>query len=367
MSLDFAAGCLGGCAGIMVGYPLDTIKVHIQTQDHRNPKYKGTWHCFRSILARDSVAGFYRGMSSPMAGVAVVNAIVFGVYGTIHKNLSEPDHLGSHFLAGASAGLAQTPICSPMELAKTRIQLQSSNTFSGPLHCLKDIYRRKGFKGVFSGLGITFLREIPSYGIYFFTYEALTKSSAASAISTLQMLLAGGLAGTASWIFTYPLDVVKSRLQADTSGKYSSALDCFRKSINSEGYKCLFRGLNSTIIRAFPTNAATFAVVTWTFRLFNHQPPAEVKPVTSNRVVPAAETYATEWNLMLNNFANQELQFSRSNYSSLSTSMVNISMLADEINNQDHEEEFETKQDEDVEDEWAPESRYNEFRIAVTS
>ena len=114
-------------------------------------------------------------MSSPMAGVAVVNAIVFGVYGTTQKKLSDPDHLSSHFLAGASAGLAQTPVCSPIELAKTRIQLQSSNTFSGPLPCLKDIYRKKGLKGIFNGLGITFLREIPSYGIYFFTYEALTR------------------------------------------------------------------------------------------------------------------------------------------------------------------------------------------------
>lgn len=44
-----------GCAGIVVGYPFDTIKVHIQTQDHRNPKYRGTWHCFRTLVARESV------------------------------------------------------------------------------------------------------------------------------------------------------------------------------------------------------------------------------------------------------------------------------------------------------------------------
>ena len=180
------------------------------------------------------------------------------------------------------------------------------------------------------------------------------------------MLLAGGLAGTASWVFTYPLDVVKSRLQADTSGKYSSALDCFRKSINSEGYKCLFRGLNSTIIRAFPTNAATFAVVTWTFRIFNHQPQEE-KSVTLNQVVPAAETYETEWNFLLNKFANQELQLSKAYYSSLSMTAINISTIETKISNQDHQEELKKIQDEDVEDEWAPESRYNEFRIAVTS
>jgi len=44
-----------GCAGIMVGYPLDTVKVHMQTQDYCNPKYRGTWDCLRTILAKESV------------------------------------------------------------------------------------------------------------------------------------------------------------------------------------------------------------------------------------------------------------------------------------------------------------------------
>jgi len=39
----------------MVGYPLDTVKVHMQTQDCRNPKYRGTWDCLRTILAKESV------------------------------------------------------------------------------------------------------------------------------------------------------------------------------------------------------------------------------------------------------------------------------------------------------------------------
>lgn len=80
------------------------------------------------------------------------------------------------------------------------------------------------------------------------------------------MLMAGGLSGTVSWILTYPLDVVKTRLQVDP-GKYSSFADCLRKSVQSEGLVCLTRGLTPTLIRAFPTNAVTFTVVTWVFRL----------------------------------------------------------------------------------------------------
>jgi hypothetical protein len=32
------------------------------------------------------------------------------------------------------------------------------------------------------------------------------------------MMLAGGLAGTATWLTVYPLDIVKSRVQIDVTG-----------------------------------------------------------------------------------------------------------------------------------------------------
>lgn len=108
----------------------------------------------------------------------MVNAIVFGVYGQTQKHIANSDHLSSHFIAGALAGIAQSPICGPIELAKTRMQLQELGTrFSGPIHCLKHTYQHEGYRGVFKGLGVTFLREMPSFGVYFLTYEAMTRMS----------------------------------------------------------------------------------------------------------------------------------------------------------------------------------------------
>lgn len=78
--------------------------------------------------------------------------------------------------------------------------------------------------------------------------------------------MAGGMAGVFSWIVTFPIDVVKTRLQSDVAGKYSGAIDCFKKTYAAEGHKAFSRGLVSTILRAFPTNAATFTVVTWIMR-----------------------------------------------------------------------------------------------------
>lgn len=74
----------------------------------------------------------------------------------------------------------------------------------------------------------------------------------------------------ASWLVSYPVDVLKTRLQMDGCegvNKYGGLVDCYRKSVAREGYGFLFRGLMPTLVRAFPVNAACFTVVTWSMRV----------------------------------------------------------------------------------------------------
>lgn len=268
------ASIILGAAGVLVGHPFDTIKVHLQTQNPKNPLYRGTLHCFRSIIAKDSFSGLYRGISSPLGGVALVNAIVFGVYGNIQRRSSQPDSIKSHFIAGSVAGLAQSVVCSPMELIKTRLQLQSQNTknkqFSGALHCLRHIFKTEGFRGVYRGMGITAARDLPGFSSYFVSYEMLIRASPNP--GNFYLFMAGGMAGVISWVLTVPIDVIKSRLQADGMGEkqqYTGIRDCFRQSYKDEGLAFLTRGMCSTLLRAFFINAACFFVVSWTLRIFN--------------------------------------------------------------------------------------------------
>ncbi|KAJ8643160.1 hypothetical protein MRB53_004908 [Persea americana] len=72
-----------------------------------------------------------------------------------------------------------------------------------------------------------------------------------------------------------PLDVVKSRLQAETQlrhhfppPKYHGIVDCFRKSVREEGYGVLWRGLGTAVARAFVENGAIFAAYEVALRCF---------------------------------------------------------------------------------------------------
>ncbi|GMH15965.1 hypothetical protein Nepgr_017806 [Nepenthes gracilis] len=87
------------------------------------------------------------------------------------------------------------------------------------------------------------------------------------------MLVAGGLAGVASWVCCYPLDVVKTRIQAQTqsSMKYGGIVDCFVKSTREDGYGVLWRGLGTAVARAFVVrvhNGAIFSAYELSLRCF---------------------------------------------------------------------------------------------------
>ncbi|KAK2864167.1 hypothetical protein Q7C36_003321 [Tachysurus vachellii] len=273
--MDFAAGCLGGAAGVLVGHPFDTVKVRLQVQDMHKPLYRGTFHCFQSIIRQESLFGLYKGIGSPMMGLTFINAIVFGVQGNTMR-LLQKDTPTNQFLAGAAAGAIQCVICCPMELAKTRMQLQGTGekktstrkVYKNSLDCLARIYQREGVRGVNRGMVTTLIRETPAFGVYFLVYDVLTRSLGCEPHDSYmipKLMFAGGMSGIASWLSTYPVDVIKSRLQADGVGgkfQYSGIMDCTRKSIEKEGWRVFTRGLTSTLLRAFPVNAATFATVT---------------------------------------------------------------------------------------------------------
>lgn len=209
-----------------------------------------------------------------MAGVALVNAVVFGVYGNIQKRSSDPNSLKSHCCAGTTAGLIQSVITSPMELVKTRMQMQSHQT-SGPrfpssIECMRHIHRIEGVRGLFRGFGITAARDVPGFASYFVLYEAMMRTS--DRPGAFHTLMAGGLAGVASWVVSLPIDVVKTRLQADgasQTSRYAGIIDCVRQSYRSEGLSFLTRGMSSTLIRAFLMNSVCFYVVAYTMRIFN--------------------------------------------------------------------------------------------------
>lgn len=269
---NFVAGGVGGACLLLAGHPLDTIKVRLQTQ----PKaaqyvlYTGTYDCLRKTVSKEGILGLYKGMGAPLAGVAPMMAISFFGFG-LGKQLQQtasgkPLMYHQIFLSGCLAGVFTTVIVAPGERIKCLLQVQSSggrSKYAGPLDCAVRLYKEQGIRSVYKGTVLTLIRDVPSNGLYFLTYEYLKdvltpEGQSVSQLSTPRILLAGGVAGILNWVIALPPDVLKSNFQTAADGKYRGLADVLRALLREEGPKALYKGFNAVFLRAFPANAACF-------------------------------------------------------------------------------------------------------------
>ncbi|KAF5890929.1 solute carrier family 25 member 47, partial [Clarias magur] len=178
---------LKGAFGVAVGYPLDTIKVRIQTQR----KFLGIWQCIGATCRNEGVYGFYKGMSMPITMVSLSSSVVFGTYRNalqvLHhmrgKTADAPRTKQDIFLAGFAGGIAQVSVMSPADIVKVRLQcqiqplpaadLKSRPKYRGPVHCLLTIAREEGVSGLYKGAGALALRDGPSFATYFLVYNTV--------------------------------------------------------------------------------------------------------------------------------------------------------------------------------------------------
>ncbi|MEE6479275.1 hypothetical protein FKM82_012199 [Ascaphus truei] len=283
---DFVAGYLGGAAGVIVGHPLDTVKTRLQV----GQGYKNTLNCIFTIFKNENVAGFFKGMSFPLASIAIYNSVVFGVFSNTQRLISQhrygvPSHspdLLDLTVASMLAGCISVAIGGPVDLVKIRLQMQTQSinsgkvsinhrssmlpyqtAYKGPVQCLNSILRHKGFAGLYRGAGAMILRDIPGYCLYFIPYTFICDwitSDTNTAPSASSVWIAGGIAGAISWGTATPMDVVKSRLQADGvyTNKYKGVSDCILQCYQNEGLKVFFRGITVNAVRGFPMSAAMF-------------------------------------------------------------------------------------------------------------
>ncbi|CAG0921389.1 unnamed protein product [Notodromas monacha] len=299
---DFWAGWIGGISGIIVGHPLDTVKVRQQTLG--SSRRLGVLKTIQTTFRYEKTRGFFKGMEFPILSSGILNSLMFGTYGVcmgeiMNKRHHEAPTALDAFICGCAGGFVTISLCCPVEVVKVKLQLQTAEGaavnvwgttsvkhYRGPWDCVKDLWRMHGLKGLYRGSGCMLYRDIPSAGLYMAVYQGLLNELGDRPIVHA---LGGGLAGVLSWASIIPFDVVKSRLQSDDfqNKKYRGTWDCMKQSVKSDGFSVLFRGFSAAVLRAFPVNAAIFYAYGWTRKEFftmNGGDAIDVRERHSNKV-----------------------------------------------------------------------------------
>ena len=170
-SKNLIAGLSSGAIEAMV-WTSPTERVKIIQQNSK--KYISTQNVISNILKNNGIQGLYIGTVPTIYKQSLSVGSRFWMYNII-KDFFEKDgqKINSYqtVFTGALAGGLSTTFNHPFDVVKSRIQ---SNTNKGKtFQIMKEIHKKEGFVGLFSGLSPRFYRVAIAQGVTFYIYESI--------------------------------------------------------------------------------------------------------------------------------------------------------------------------------------------------
>ena len=157
----------------------------------------------------------------------------------------------------------------PLDTMKSRVQAKDS-PYKGYRQCFTSLMKKEGPMGFYRGLAAPVLGAVAEAGVGFWAYGRGQKIyryarglDKRTELPIHAYVCSGALAGLAGAHVLTPVELIKVRLQLQSSKgysgpKYNGILDCGKKVFAKEGIRSLYRGYSATLAREIPGNAAWF-------------------------------------------------------------------------------------------------------------
>ncbi|VAH17465.1 unnamed protein product [Triticum turgidum subsp. durum] len=181
--------------------------------------------------------------------------------------------------AGTVGGIANLVVGHPFDTIKVKLQSQPSPApgqllkYAGAFDAVKQTVVAEGPRGLYKGMGAP-LATVAAFNALLFTVrgqmETLLRSEPGAPLTVKQQVVAGAGAGLAVSFLACPTELIKCRLQAQSSLAEAGAvsgvalpkgpMDVARHVMRDAGVKGLFKGIVPTMGREIPGNAIMFGV-----------------------------------------------------------------------------------------------------------
>lgn len=257
---SLVAGSVAGSLGVVVGQPIDMLRVRQQI-GAQNVKYE------------PGILPLFRGILPPLLMTGVVSSLQFGVFQSIEGKFSETYSkpstqlpLWTHLVAGFGAGATLSVVTSPFIIVKVQQQALGDSL----IRTASRLVKLEGVKSLYRGFGAHFWADAVGRAVYMSSYEAFKRAAGqkpGEPLNFTQRLLAGAGAGMATWLAVYPADVVRSRLFALRPGQGHTLTQagCVRQVYREAGLKGFTKGLGLTMVSAGPIAAVVLPTYDFIF------------------------------------------------------------------------------------------------------
>ncbi|KAK6484612.1 calcium-binding mitochondrial carrier protein SCaMC-1-B-like isoform X1 [Huso huso] len=161
----FGLGCVSGAAAHAVFYPLEILKVRLNLQ--AASVYTGIIGCAKSMYQKESIHAFYRGFKPSILCMIPYAGTECAVFETMMNWAdTDPTHTSiTKLFACSSVAFACGHVASyPLATIRTKQQalaLQNAVNTSSVFEMFQNIYMKSGVRGLYSGMGASFVRAFP--------------------------------------------------------------------------------------------------------------------------------------------------------------------------------------------------------------
>mmetsp|Transcript_32749 Transcript_32749/g.92896 ORF Transcript_32749/g.92896 Transcript_32749/m.92896 type:complete len:411 (-) Transcript_32749:182-1414(-) len=288
--MDLLAGSAAGATSVVLTYPLDLVRTRMAWQLEEPPRSR--------IAGGGSRAP--RSFAEPVPSAPSSSSSPTGSRSQAPSPATPNPAAGSsteqpalrHRRASTGPRLA-APARPPGGPSCPAPQIHGEAVTSTMLGMARNVLRGEGLMGLYSGIGPTLWGILPYAGIKFYVYQSLKQQYRHLAVQSPSedvsprlpltlMLSFGAVSGLVGQTLTYPLDIVRRRMQVQGvvingvpagGAIYSSTLDCMVGMVRNEGLRSLFYGLHINYIKVIPSTALGFMIYDYMkslLRLPNH-------------------------------------------------------------------------------------------------
>ncbi|XP_026124832.1 calcium-binding mitochondrial carrier protein SCaMC-2-A isoform X1 [Carassius auratus] len=257
--------------------PLDRLKVLMQVHGSH-----GNNMCIVSGLAQmikeGGMRSLWRGNGINVIKIAPESALKFMAYEQIKRLMGSsqeaPLGISERFVAGSLAGVIAQSTIYPMEVLKTRLALRKTGQYKGISDCAKHILKGEGVSAFYKGYVPNMLGIIPYAGIDLAVYETLKNTwlqrygTENTDPGVFVLLACGTASSTCGQLASYPLALVRTRMQAQAvlsgaaveGASPVSMTGLFKQIMKTEGPAGLYRGLTPNFLKVIPAVSISYVV-----------------------------------------------------------------------------------------------------------
>ncbi|KAF5404771.1 Mitochondrial thiamine pyrophosphate carrier [Paragonimus heterotremus] len=260
---NLLAGGLAGSVAKTVIAPLDRAKINFQSTERRFT-VRELYRFLKNSFHEAGFLSLWRGNTATLSRIFPYAAIQYSAHerykhalGIDQSDLSHMRPRDIRFrrlIAGCMAGTTCVACTYPLDFSRARMAVTDSKKYSNLIDAIRTVSREEGKLALYRGFLPAILGVIPYSGIAFFTFETLKEQrmnkheqqtgKRPPKLKPLENLVCGAFAGILGQTASYPLDIVRRRMQNALVTGHPEYLKSIRLTLrivySTEG---LFRGL----------------------------------------------------------------------------------------------------------------------------